>query len=126
MGESFYEPLVSLFIDPAEPERATLLRIGAALIMVAALFQLVDGLQVLALGLLRGVQDTTVPMVMAAISYWVIGLPISYVLAFTLGLGAVGLWLGLVIGLAVAAVLLMWRFWGRSVKITPSDLAEQV
>jgi MATE family multidrug resistance protein len=118
------EALVSLFIDPNEPERANLLRIGASLVMVAALFQLVDGLQVLALGLLRGVQDTTVPMVMAAISYWVIGLPVSYLLAFTLGFGAVGLWLGLVIGLAVAAVLLSWRFWGRSVKIAPQVLAE--
>jgi MATE family multidrug resistance protein len=118
------EMLVSLFIDPNEPERANLLRIGASLIMVAALFQLVDGLQVLVLGLLRGVQDTTVPMVIATISYWVIGLPVSYVLAFTLGLGGVGLWLGLVIGLAVAAVLLSWRFWGRSVKITPQVLAQ--
>ena len=117
------ETLVSLFIDPNEPERANLLRIGASLIMVAALFQLVDGLQVLALGLLRGVQDTTVPMIMATISYWVIGLPVSYLLAFTFGFGAVGLWLGLVIGLAVAAVLLLWRFWGRSVKITPQVLA---
>lgn len=120
------ETLVSLFIDPNEPERATLLRIGASLIMVAALFQLVDGLQVLALGLLRGVQDTTVPMIMATISYWVIGLPASYLLAFTFGLGGVGLWLGLVIGLAVAAVLLLWRFWGRSVKITPQALSQQV
>ena len=119
------ETLVALFIDPNEPERANLLRIGASLVMVAALFQLVDGLQVLALGLLRGVQDTTVPMFMATISYWVIGLPVSYLLAFTLGLGGVGLWLGLVIGLAIAAVLLLWRFWGRSVKIAPQDLAEQ-
>lgn len=122
----FPETLVSLFIDPNEPERANLLRIGASLIMVAALFQLVDGLQVLALGLLRGVQDTTVPMVMATISYWMIGLPASYLLAFTFGFGAVGLWLGLVIGLAVAAVLLLWRFWGRSVKITPQVLAQQL
>lgn len=115
------ETLVSLFIDPNEAERATILRLGASFVMVAALFQLVDGLQVLALGLLRGVQDTAVPMVMAAFSYWVIGLPASYVLAFTLGMGGVGLWLGLVIGLAIAAVLLLVRFWGRSVKITPQD-----
>jgi MATE family multidrug resistance protein len=113
------ETLVSLFIDPADPARPLLLQVGASLVMVAALFQLVDGLQVLALGLLRGVQDTTVPMVMATISYWVIGLPVSYLLAFHYGLGAIGLWLGLVIGLAVAAVLLLSRFWGRSVKITP-------
>ncbi|WP_342078532.1 MATE family efflux transporter [Yoonia sp. SS1-5] len=111
------EFLVSLFIDPAEPERLRLLGIGAALVMVAALFQIVDAAQVMALGLLRGVQDTTMPMLMATLSYWVVGLPASYVFAFVLGLGAVGLWLGLVVGLALAAILLMWRFWGRSAHI---------
>jgi MATE family multidrug resistance protein len=88
--------------------------------MIAGLFQLVDGLQVVVLGLLRGVQDTTVPMVMAAFSYWGVGLPASYLLAFHWGLGGVGIWLGLVLGLLVAALLLMWRFWGRSVRITPA------
>lgn len=115
------QTLIGLFIDPAEPERANLLRLGGSFLIVAALFQLVDGLQVLALSMLRGVQDTTVPMFMATISYWVIGMPASYILAFHLGLEGVGLWLGLVIGLAVAAVLLMVRFWGRSVKITPQE-----
>lgn len=115
------DTLVGLFVDPSDPDRATLIKVGTSLVMVAALFQLVDGLQVLALGLLRGVQDTTVPMVMATVSYWVIGLPVSYVLAFPLGLGAVGLWLGLVLGLGLAALTLLWRFWGRSVQITPKE-----
>jgi MATE family multidrug resistance protein len=84
---------------------------------LAALFQIVDALQVMALGLLRGVQDTGVPMVLAAISYWVIGLPAGYVLGFPLGLGAAGVWLGLVVGLGLAAVTLLWRFWSRSVRI---------
>ncbi len=115
------DTLVGLFVDPSDPDRATLIKVGTSLVMVAALFQLVDGLQVLALGLLRGVQDTTVPMFMATVSYWVIGLPVSYVLAFTLGLGAVGLWLGLVLGLGLAALMLLWRFWGLSVQITPKE-----
>ncbi|SFR34736.1 multidrug resistance protein, MATE family [Yoonia tamlensis] len=105
--------LVGLFIDPQEQARDLLLSVGVQLVMVAALFQIVDGAQVMALGLLRGVQDTTVPMLMATVSYWVIGLPTSYVLAFWLGYGAVGLWTGLVVGLAVAAVLLNLRFWTR-------------
>ena len=100
-----------------------LLQIGVSLLAMAALFQVVDALQVMALGLLRGVQDTAVPMVMATVSYWVIGLPASYVLAFTLGLGAPGLWLGLVVGLTVAAILMMWRFWTRSVKITAAAIS---
>ena len=112
------EPLIAVFIDPNEPEKAALLRIGISLLAMAGLFQVVDAVQVLALGLLRGVQDTAVPMVIATISYWVVGLPVSYLLAFTLGMGGVGIWLGLVVGLSVAAVLMMWRFWRRSVFLT--------
>ncbi|WP_106744810.1 MATE family efflux transporter [Yoonia maritima] len=112
----FPEFLVSLFVDPDEPARLTLVSVGAQLVVIAALFQIVDAAQVLALGLLRGLQDTAVPMVMATISYWVIGLPASYVLAFWFGYGAAGLWLGLVVGLAVASVLLMWRFWKQLFK----------
>jgi len=112
------EALISLFIDPSEPARGALLSIGATLVMLAALFQFVDSTQIIALSLLRGVQDTNVPMWLAAVSYWIIGLPASYVMAFVLGWGPVGLWLGLVVGLGAASTLLMWRFWGRSVRIT--------
>jgi MATE family multidrug resistance protein len=109
--------LISLFIDPADPARETLLAVGVTMLALAAVFNLTDGLQVIALGLLRGVQDTAIPMLHAAISYWVVGAPVSYVLGFWLGLGAAGVWLGLVAGLALAAILLMWRFWSRSVRI---------
>jgi MATE family multidrug resistance protein len=111
------ELLIKLFIDPAEPAKDTLVQIGVSLLAMAALFQVVDAAQVLALGLLRGVQDTTVPMIMATISYWIVGLPISYVLAFPLGMGGVGIWLGLVVGLTVAGILMMWRFWRQAVFI---------
>ncbi len=120
------ETLINFFIDPDEPAKETLLRIGISLLAMAALFQVVDALQVMALGLLRGVQDTAVPMIIATISYWIIGLPASYFLAFTLGMGGVGLWLGLVIGLTVAAILMMWRFWARSVKITRPKSAHSI
>lgn len=105
------EPLMGLFLKSDDPARADILVAGAALLMVAALFQLVDGAQVIALGLLRGVQDTTVPMIIATLAYVGIGLPASYILGFVTGLGGVGIWLGLVVGLSVAAVLLMGRFW---------------
>lgn len=108
------EPLVGLFLDPADPERPAILAIGASLLAVAALFQLADAGQVMALGLLRGVQDTTVPMVYAAVSYWLIGVPVSYVLGFILGWGGPGIWAGLATGLAVAFALLVWRFWRRA------------
>ena len=108
----FPEQLIGLFLDPSEPERDAILAVGVGLLVVAALFQMVDGLQAIALGVLRGVQDTAVPMAMAAISYWVLGIPVSYFLGFVLELGGVGVWLGLVTGLGCAAVLLMTRFWG--------------
>jgi MATE family multidrug resistance protein len=105
------EPIVALFLDLSKPESAAIVAYGSVLLMVAGLFQLADGMQVMALGLLRGVQDTRVPMWLAAVSYWLIGIPCSYVLAFPLGYGGVGLWFGLVIGLFCASASLMWRFW---------------
>ena len=107
------EPLIGVFIDPDEPLRAEILAVGVGLLAMAALFQLADGAQVMALGALRGVQDTKVPMIMAAFSYWLIGLPASYVLGIVLGFGAVGVWVGLVLGLLAAGILLSIRFWRR-------------
>ena len=105
------EPLISLFLDRAKPESAAILAFGTTLLAMAALFQLFDAMQVIALGLLRGVQDTRAPMWLAVISYWGVGVPVSYTMGFRLGFGGAGLWLGLAIGLAIAAALLMVRFW---------------
>lgn len=108
------EPLMSFFMEPDNPQRSAILAIGVGLLAIAALFQLVDGAQAIALGLLRGVQDTRVPMIMAVLSYWVIGIPTSYLLGFVWGMGGIGVWLGLVTGLACAGVFLMLRFWRRA------------
>jgi MATE family multidrug resistance protein len=109
------ELLIGLFLAPDDPDRAAVIGIGVTLLAAAALFQVVDAAQVMALGLLRGVQDTRVPMVIAALSYWVVGVPVSYLLGFTLGLGGPGIWLGLAAGLALAGVFMLLRFWGWSV-----------
>ncbi len=106
----FPEPLISVFLDSDEPNRPEILQIGAVLLFMAGVFQLVDAAQVMALGLLRGLRDTKVPMTFAVFSYWVIGAPCSYLLGFTFGFGGAGIWGGLVIGLAVAAVLMVERF----------------
>ena len=103
--------LIGLFLDESKPEAANILVFATTLLAVAALFQMFDAMQVMALGFLRGVQDTRVPMVIAAFSYWLIGIPTSYFLAFGFGLGGAGLWLGLVVGLVAASGLLMIRFW---------------
>lgn len=107
-------PLVGAFVDPEEPARATIIASGGALLAMAALFQLADGLQVTVLGLLRGVQDARRPMWLAAVSYWGVGMPVSYGAGILLGWGGIGVWIGLIAGLTVAAVLLMLRFWRHS------------
>lgn len=109
----FPNPLISLFLDPLEPNRTQIMAVGAGLLFMAGVFQLVDAAQVMALGLLRGLHDTRHPMIYAAFSYWVIGVPCSYLLGFTFGFGGVGIWAGLAIGLGFAAVLMMVRFWRR-------------
>ncbi len=112
------DPLISLFLDPMDPNKPEILIVGASLLAMAALFQLADGMQVIALGLLRGVQDTNWPMVIAALSYWAIGVPASYLFGFTFGWGGVGVWSGLVLWLCFAGVFLMSRFWRHSILLT--------
>ncbi|SNR40018.1 MATE family efflux transporter [Paracoccus sediminis] len=105
------EGLVRLYLDPADPRGPAIVALGAALLVYAALFQLADAFQVIALGFLRGVHDTRVPMWIAGFSYWLVGIPVAWGLAFPLGHGPAGLWLGLCVGLTVASALLMARFW---------------
>ncbi|WP_308917333.1 MATE family efflux transporter [Jannaschia sp. LMIT008] len=103
--------MVGAFLDPGDPQAATILSLGVGLLLVAGLFQLVDAGQVMALGCLRGLQDTKRPMIYAVLAYWGCGIPVSYLFGFHTALGAYGVWLGLCVGLAVAAILLTVRFW---------------
>lgn len=94
---------------------ATVIALAASLLTLAAAFQFPDGVQVLSVGALRGLKDTRVPMLLAAVAYWGIGMPLGAVLGLGLGgltpaLGPRGMWMGLIAGLSVAAVLLALRF----------------
>jgi len=104
------EPLIRLFLDADNPDAQAIIAIGVPLLAVAALFQIVDTLQVIAVGLLRGLKDTKIPMYMAVVSYLVFGLAAAYVLGFPMGFDGVGIWIGLAVGLFVAAILLGGRF----------------
>ncbi len=97
--------LPTLYIDNEE-----VIGISAMLLVYAAIFQIPDGVQVVALGSLRGLQDVNIPTVITFFSYYIIGIPISAVAAFYLGMGPSGIWLGLVIGLSVSAFFLTRRF----------------
>lgn len=97
--------LPTLYIDDQG-----VLQIAALLLIWAAVFQIPDGVQVTALGALRGLQDVNVPTIITFIAYWLFGLPISYVAAFIFDYGPIGIWVGLVIGLSISAALLTLRF----------------
>jgi multidrug resistance protein, MATE family len=84
--------------------------LAASLMMYAAVFQYPDGMQVMSNGALRGLKDTQWPMVITVAAYWAVGMPLGYYLGIVQGTGAPGLWLGLIFGLLVAAILLTWRF----------------
>ena len=106
----FGDAVVSIYVDIDDPSREQIIHIGALLLIAAALFQFVDGGQAMALGLLRGIQDTAVPMIITILSYWLVGIPSAYLFTFVLNWAPLGIWAGLATGLGSAALLLSIRF----------------
>ncbi len=90
---------------------------ASQLLIIAALFQIFDGLQATGIGVLRGLTDTKIPMVISFAAYWMIGIPIAMLLGFYFELGAVGIWIGLLLGLTLLGITLLIRFNSRSKKI---------
>lgn len=106
--------VIGLYTDLSDPANSSMIATAMSFLAIAALFQLFDGVQVTAIGALRGLKDTRVPMFLTLVSYWVVGMPLGLLLAFELGVGARGLWFGMVAGLATSAVLMTYRFARRS------------
>ncbi len=109
----FPVPLISMYLDKANPDAHLIITYGTPLLVVAAAFQLVDSLQAVGSGLLRGMKDTQVPMYIAMFSYWAVGVPAAYIFGFVMDFGGQGVWSGLALGLAVAAILMNWRYFHR-------------
>lgn len=105
--------LVGLFLNSADPANAPVISLAASFLVVAAFFQIFDGAQAVGAGMLRGLQDTRVPMIYAALGYWVVGLGTGVGLGFGLGWGGVGIWIGLATGLAAVSVLMITRWMRR-------------
>lgn len=105
------KPIAHLFI-----ESPTVVPLTAQLLIVAAVFQMADGVQATSISALRGLGDVRAPAIIAVVAYWVLALPVGALLAFRTQLGAVGIWIGLATGLAVAACGLAWRFHLRTSK----------
>jgi MATE family multidrug resistance protein len=105
---------VGLYIDGSEEANQEVERIAVILLLIAALFQLSDGVQCICLGLLRGLRDVKVPAAITFMAYWIIGLPVGFLLGFSFGYGVAGIWIGLLIGLTLSATLLTYRFYKLS------------
>ena len=105
--------LISAFLDITDTNNAEVIRIAVSFLLLAALFQIADGTQTVGSGMLRGLHDTRAPMLFALSGYWGIGLPLGALAAFPLGLNGVGIWIGLSVGLAVVAGLMIRRWMRR-------------
>jgi MATE family multidrug resistance protein len=104
--------LPSLYIEDME-----VIQLTSSLLIIAAFFQLSDGIQVVTAGALRGLQDVKIPSLLIFVAYWVIALPLGYVFAFPLGMQANGIWIGLFIGLTLTAGAMVVRFNRLSKKV---------
>lgn len=114
LGRNF---LPSLYIDDLE-----VISLASGMLVVAAFFQISDGVQVVGLGVLRGLSDVKVPTVVTLVAYWVIGLPVGYLLGFVLDMGTIGVWVGLLIGLSISAIAHFTRFRGLSRRLREESL----
>lgn len=101
----FREFLPALYINDV-----SVIQMSATLLVIAGFFQLSDGIQVVGLGALRGMSDVKVPTIVTLVAYWVIGLPLGYILAFLFGMQEIGIWVGLLVGLTVTGIMLLYRF----------------
>lgn len=112
----FPRALVGIFLDLADPANAAVINLAVSFLFIAAIFQIVDGAQVVGAGMLRGLHDTTVPMYFALFGYWVVGIGVGAGLAFWAGFKGFGVWIGLASGLAVVSVLMIRR-WHRRARL---------
>ena len=104
---------VSLYVSVEAPANAAVVPLAIQYLAIAAAFQLFDGAQTVGAGVLRGLQDTRVPMIVAGLGYWVAGFGTAIALGFGLGWEGLGIWAGLLVGLVVVSALLLWRWAAR-------------
>ena len=102
--------IVQLFLGSGLADAEATAALAATLLLVGTTFFITDALQTIAVGALRGIKDTRVPLLLAVLGYWLIGFPASYVLGLRTALGATGIWIGLSLGTAIYAALLVMRF----------------
>jgi len=102
--------IVSAFLNLSDPANAGVVALAVSFLAFAGFFQVFDGAQTIGSGMLRGLHDTRVPMIFAAIGYWGVGLPLGVVLGFATSLAGAGIWIGLATGLATVATMMTVRW----------------
>ncbi|MGV0027771.1 MATE family efflux transporter [Phormidesmis priestleyi] len=106
----FPQQIIGLYLDVQNPQNAIVVSLATSMLSVAAIAQILDGLQKTTMGALYGLQDTRVPMLLSFPAFWGVGLTAGYFLGFHTSLGGIGLWIGQSIGIAIAAIMFIWRF----------------
>lgn len=106
----FPETLIGIFVTPTDAETRQVFNLAVGFLMIAAIFQIADGAQVVGAGMLRGLHDTKVPMFFAAFGYWAVGIGVGRELAFNAGWQGIGIWTGLATGLGIVAILMLVRW----------------
>lgn len=110
----FRQQAIGIYLDANDPETLDTIRLAIPMLTIAALAQLLDGVQRVAMGALYGLQDTRAPMILSVATFWGIGLAGGYILGFPLQFGGPGLWSGQSLGVAVASLIFLWRFHNRT------------
>jgi multidrug resistance protein, MATE family len=110
---AFPQQLIRVFLPASDPKFAETLALAIPLLLTGAAFNLFDGMQAIAAGNLRGIKDTKLPMWIAILSYWGLGVPVAWALAFHSSFGVTGVWIGLAVGVFAASILLNMRFFRK-------------
>ena len=106
----FPKAIIGIYLNPNDPANAEIIALAIPILRIASLSQILDAVQKITYGALQGLQDTRIPVLLNISAFWGVGLSTGYVLGFYFDLGGVGLWLGQSLGVAVAAILFLWRF----------------
>jgi multidrug resistance protein, MATE family len=107
----FPDRIAAIYLDPHQPDNAVATQAAISLLNLTGYYQIAYGMQMIAVGALLGLQDTRIPMLINLLTFWGFGLGGGYLMGITLGWGGIGLWWGLILGPAVSAVILIWRFY---------------
>ncbi len=123
---TFHDQITGLFIHPQNETDREVMNFTQTLLLLSIVLGLFNSIQLVSRGALQGLKDTKIPTLIGLISYWAVGMVCGWLLTFWMGMGGVGVWLGIIIGLCVASVILLWRFYGKTSDLIKMELTDFV